>query len=106
MKRFLSILITLVILAGLTYAITLFTNSKFIDYSFVVGIVVTIIIWFFTSKGGFTSNHVDRIVQGSTGIKAQQQKYEFTPKAAFFTSLVYTIISFISVLIYYKDYFN
>jgi hypothetical protein len=105
MKRIITIVITLLVLTGLSYGISYYTHTSFIDYAFFIGIVVTVIIWFFTSKGGFTSRNIDMTIQGTTGIKANEQKYEFSPNVAFITSLVYTIIMLIAVIYYYRSYF-
>lgn len=105
MKKIITIVITLLFLIGLSYGITYYTHTKFIDFAFLIGIVVTAIIWFFTSKGGFTSRNLDARVQGTTGIKASEQKYEFSPNVAFFTSLTYTILSLIICIYYYRSYF-
>ncbi len=105
MKRLITIIITLFVLFSLSFGITYFTHTKFIDYSFFIGIVVTAIIWFFTSKGGYTSRNVDMTVQGTTGIKTEQLKNEFSPNVAFFTSLAYTAISLVVMLFQYRNYF-
>lgn len=105
MKRLITIAITLVVLLGLGFGITYYTHTKFIDYSFVIGLIATIIIWFSTSKGGFTSRHMDMTIQGSTGIRMETQKFEFSPNIAFLTSLAYTIISFGAMLYHYRSYF-
>ncbi|MDP4086313.1 MAG: hypothetical protein Q8934_17100 [Bacillota bacterium] len=104
-QRLMTVVITLLILFGASYGITHYTKTRLVDYSFVVGLVVTVIIWFFTSKGGYTSRSVDMVVQGLTGIKAEKQKYEFSPNVAFFTSLAYTLISFIVMMYHYRSYF-
>jgi hypothetical protein len=104
MKKLITIAITLIVLLGVNYAITLFTIAKFVDYSFIVGIAVSGIIWFFTSKGGFTSRNMELTVQGMTGVKVEKQKYEFSPNVAFFTALAYSIISFVIILVYYRNY--
>jgi hypothetical protein len=103
-KRLVIIGITLLFLFGLSYGITYYTNTKIIDFSFFIGFACSVIIWFFTSKGGYTSRNLDLTVQGTTGIKIEKQQYEFSPNLVFFTSLAYTIISFIMLLIYYRSY--
>jgi hypothetical protein len=104
-KRLITIVITLLVLVGLSYGITYYTHTKFIDYSFFIGLAVTIIIWFFTSKGGYTSRNLDMTVQGSTGIKMEGQKYEFSPNIAFLTSLAYSLITLGVMLYQYRGYF-
>jgi hypothetical protein len=91
-------------LLGLSFGITYLTNTKFIDYSFVIGLVATILIWFSTSKGGFTSRNMDMSIQGSTGIKMEQQKFEFSPNIVFFSTLAYTILTFAAMLYHYRSY--
>jgi amino acid transporter len=105
MKRLITIIITLLILLGLSYAVTYYTHTKFIDFSFFVGLVVTVIVWFFTSKGGFTSRNAEMMIQSQTGIKLEKQKYEFSPNVVFFTSLAYTLISLVTMLYQYRSYF-
>ena len=105
MKRVITIVITLLVLMGLSFGITYFTHTKFIDFAFFIGIAVTIIIWFFTSKGGYTARSLDATIQGTTGIKANEQKDEFSPNVAFYTSLIYTIITLIAVIYHYKSFF-
>lgn len=105
MKRLITIIITSLILLGLSYAVTYYTHTKFIDFSFFVGLVVTVIVWFFTSKGGFTSRNAEMMVQSQTGIKIEKQKYEFSHNVVFFTSLAYTLISLVTMLYQYRCYF-
>lgn len=105
MKRLLTIFITLVVLMALSDGLAFIAHTAFIDYSFFTGLVVTVIIWFFTSKGGFTSRKSEALIQGTTGIKLERQKYEFSPKSAFFTSLAYTILSLLAVFYQYRSYF-
>ncbi|TQR15515.1 hypothetical protein [Psychrobacillus vulpis] len=104
-RRLITIVITLLVLLGLNFGIIYFTHTKFFDYSFFIGLAATAIIWFFTSKGGFGSRRLDMTIQGSTGIRMESQKVEFSPNIAFFTSLAYTIITFVAMLYHYRSYF-
>jgi Na+/H+ antiporter NhaB len=104
-KKVLTIIITLLVLLGLSFGVTYFLNKNFLDYAFIVGILVSIAIWFFTSKGGLTSKNAEMMTQSQTGIKVETQKYEFSPNLAFITSLVYTLVT-LGVMVYeYKNYF-
>ena len=106
MKRFISIIVTLLVLFGINYAVAYFTNTKFIDYSFGVGLVFSIIIWFFTSRGGLTSRLTDGIVQmETTNFKLKADTYKFSPNTAFLTSLAYTLVAIICTIYYYRQYF-
>lgn len=105
MKKIITIIITLLVLLGLSFGGTIFLNKNFLDYAYIVGILVSIFIWFFTSKGGFTSRSADMMIQSQTGIKMEKQKYEFSPNLAFITSLVYTIVTFAVMVYEYRSYF-
>lgn len=105
-RKLLTIVITLLVLVGLSFGITYFTHTKFIDFSFFIGLAVTIIIWFFTFKGsGIGSRHLDMSIQGSTGIKMESQKLEFSPSLVFFTTLAFTIITLAAMIYGYRSYF-
>ena len=104
-RRLITIVITLLVLVGLSFGITFFTHTNFFDYSFFIGLAVTIIIGLFTSKGGFGSRRLHIAIQGSTGIRMDSQKFEFSPNIAFYTSLAYTVISIVATLYYYRGYF-
>ncbi|MGG0177418.1 hypothetical protein [Gottfriedia acidiceleris] len=52
MKKLIFSIITLGFLFGLTWFVSDFMDGKMIDYAFFVGLIVTIIIRFFTSSGG------------------------------------------------------
>lgn len=105
MKKIITIVITLLVLVGLNYGLTHLTHTRFIDFAFFIGIIVTVIIWFFTSKGGYSTRSLDATIQGTTGIKANEYKDEFSPNIAFYTSLVYTVITLVAVIYHYKSYF-
>jgi hypothetical protein len=105
MKRLITIAITLLVLLGLSFGLSRYIHSGFFNYSFFVGLVATVIIWFFTSKGGVTSRNLDMTVQGTTGIKTEQEKFEFSPNLAFITSLVYTVVTLAAMLYQYREYF-
>ncbi len=104
LKKALTVVITLLVLIGLSFGLSHYIHSKFFDYSFFVGLAVTVVIWFFTSKGGVTSRNIDMTIQGTTGIKAEQQKFEFSPNLVFITSLLYTVVTFVVMLYQYRDY--
>ncbi|MFF2753788.1 hypothetical protein ACFVR1_08545 [Psychrobacillus sp. NPDC058041] len=104
-RKLITIFITLLVLLGLGFGVAFFTHTKFIDYSFFIGLAVTVIIWFFTSKGSYGSRHLDMTIQGSTGIRMEGQKFEFSPNIAFYTSLAYTIITIAVTFFLYRSYF-
>lgn len=105
-RKLLTIVITLLVLIGLSLGITYFTHTKFIDYSCFIGLAATAFIWFFTSKGdGFGTRRLDMSIQGSTGIRMEERKFEFSPNIVFLTSVAYTIITIAALLFHYRSYF-
>lgn len=105
MGKVLSTVITLVFMLGLNYGVSVYLNAAFIDYSFIVGLITALIIGFFTSKGGFTTQNNNMIVQSQTMYKMEVEKLKLTPTYAFYTAVVYTVISLITTIYFYKDYF-
>ncbi|MEC1374427.1 hypothetical protein P9D39_08990 [Heyndrickxia oleronia] len=69
MKKFLSIIITLSVLLGLNYGVSYLLDANLFEYSFFIGLAVTLTIWFFTTKGGFTTKSVDFLVLSNTNQK-------------------------------------
>lgn len=57
---------TILALVGVNLTISNFTNTKYIDYAFAVGLIGSGSIWFFTSKGGITSSYTDSVSQVQT----------------------------------------
>lgn len=107
MKQLLTIITTLVVLIALNFGISSVTDTHFVDFSFVVGLTVSVLIWFFSSKGGYTAKHADTIVQtGTTNWKMKNEKFSFKFNVAFLTAIVYTVIAIGITFYYYKDYFS
>lgn len=106
MKRLISGLITLLVLVGINFIVSKSTNTNYIDLSFAVGLIISVIIWFFTSKGGITSTYTDATIQSqTTNWKMKNEKHKFKPSIVFYTAVLYTLISIVFTFIYYKDYF-
>lgn len=105
MKILVLVGMTLLALIGLSLGIAYITNATFMDYAFFIGLGVTGSLWFFGSKGGHTTSSLDAEIQGTTGFKSKEQKYNFSPNPIFFTSLIYTIIMFVALIYYYRNYF-
>lgn len=90
----------------LTLVITSIFNIAFIDYAFIIALMITVILWYSTSKGGVTANYMNMVAQTqTTNFKMKQEKFEFTPSIIFFSAAGYTIVVLIMTIVYYKDYF-
>ncbi|MBD3107422.1 hypothetical protein IEO70_03510 [Bacillus sp. AGMB 02131] len=106
MKQFLTILATLVFLIALNFGISSVTDTHFVDFSFVVGLTVSVLIWYFTSKGGYTAKHADTLAQAETmNWKIKNEKFSFRFNTAFLTAIAYTVVAIGITFYYYKDYF-
>jgi hypothetical protein len=106
MKKLLIAIATLVIMPLITYIVVNVLNINFIDYAFLIALIITTIIWFSASKGGFTSNYTNVMAQSqTTNFKMEKEKFKFTPSIIFFTAVGYTIFILMMTIYYYKDYF-
>ncbi|PLT27875.1 hypothetical protein [Peribacillus deserti] len=104
MKKVIVCISTLICIGLVNYLGT-FAGISFIDSSFFCGHLSTVIIHFFTSSGGFSSNQVRLQVQAQTGLKVEEERSSFTPSVAYYTAIAYTVVSLAAIIFYYKDYF-
>lgn len=105
MGKIISFIITLILISLINIGITVVTEISFIDSSAFVGLVSTVVIYFFTSSGGFTSKGLDMQVQAQTGFKMNQSDMKFSPSYSFFAALIYLVGAIIATFIMYKEYF-
>jgi hypothetical protein len=98
-------IVTLILMAAINYVVSRMIGWNFIDFALFVGLASAIIIRFFTSTGGLSSNMVRMQTQAITGIKVDEEKQTFKPTYAYYAALVYTAASFIGIIIYYREYF-
>lgn len=106
MRKVLIAIATLVGMHVVVYGGTRMLNLVFMDYAFIIALLLTSLLWFSASKGGFTSNYSNVMVQSqSTNFKMKREKFEFSPTIAFLAAAGYTVVIFILTIIYYKEYF-
>jgi len=106
LKKLIFSIITLGFLFGFTWIVSDFMQGKMIDYAFFVGLVVTIIIRFFTSSGSrYASNSINLSIQTQAGMKVTGENASpFTVSQKSFSLLVsftFTIVSLLITLAYY-----
>ncbi|CAM4167543.1 hypothetical protein COJ48_15095 [Bacillus cereus] len=106
MKKGLGLLVTIIIEAGIVYVLSKILRWSFIDLTFFTGICFVIITYYFSSKGGFSSNSVRLQAQARFGIKVEEEKFELSVNPILIGSIVYTILSLILVVISYWSYFT
>ena len=102
LKKVFSITITLLLLIVLSFGLTQYYQLNLFDCSFFVGVMVTVSIFFFTSTGEVKGRFLDRGFQRLNGIRPviEDQELGFSPPLPFFVSLVYTIITFVAMLLF------
>ncbi|WP_242218676.1 hypothetical protein [Bacillus cereus group sp. BfR-BA-01380] len=105
MKKGLGLLATIIIEAGIVYVLSKILGWSFIDLTFFAGICFVIITYYFSSKGGFSSNSVRLQAQARFGIKVEEEEFELRVDPILIGSIVYTILSLILVVISYWSYF-
>ena len=69
LNKVFSIAITLLLLIGLSFGLTHYYQLNLFDYSFFVGVMVTVSIFFFTSTGEVKGRFLDRGFQRLNGIR-------------------------------------
>ncbi|MBH0155354.1 hypothetical protein IHV10_03190 [Fictibacillus sp. 5RED26] len=105
MKHVISCIITVILMLVVNYVVANLLGVTFIDFSLFVGLIFALTIRFFTSKGGISSNMVRMQAQAMTGIKIEEEKATFKPSYPYYTAIIYTLVSLVSIFVYYKDYF-
>ncbi|WP_232828036.1 hypothetical protein [Paraliobacillus sp. X-1268] len=98
-------IVTVCVMLLLNWGVAVLFVGKFIDYSFLMGILFVGIVRFMNSTGGMGSTSVRMSTQAQTGIKIEKEKQTFNPTVPFYTAIVYTIVALVITVIYYKDYF-
>lgn len=104
MKNIVVAIVTLILMAAVNFVLARVVGWNFIDLALFVGLASAIIIRFFTSTGGLSSNMVRMQTQAITGIKVEEEKQTFKPTYAYYAALLYTIASLIGIFVYYKNY--
>lgn len=113
MKKVIWPILTLVAILFVNGGLAILFDHHFLDWSFLTGLGATIIIAFFHSSGGFTSDLIDAKFQSNENdflqmeawTKIDRQKREFHSTPSLYVAICYTIIAGIITFIHYKDFF-
>lgn len=99
MKIFIKAIITILILVFLNTLASKVLKVHFLELAMFIGYAAAIMVFFFTTSGGFTSRALDLEIQSKTGLKMVEKKRGLKLTIPFLTSLSYgvlfTIIAFI-----------
>lgn len=105
MRNFITLLLTIVILAiGNWIAATIFPISV-VDLSIPFAIVSIFIIYIFTNKGNVIGRQLDTQIQGQTGIKMALTNRVTNHSIVFIGSVIYFFLTLVFTFFYYREYF-
>lgn len=105
MRNFITILLTIVILAiGNWIAATIFPISV-IDLSIPFALVSIFVIYIFTNKGNVISRQIDTQIQGQTGIRMAISNQVANHSLVFIGSVIYFFLTLVFTFFYYREYF-
>lgn len=105
MKKFFTIVSTLILLVASNFVLSYFFNTPFIELSFITGLLFTVGIVFFSTEGGVTTTLLDAPIKRflEKESRTNTKVSEFEINIPFVISLIYTIVfGVISIFIYAK----
>lgn len=107
MKKIISGFITLIVLLASNYFLAKLLKLPFLELSFMTGLILSIIIGFFSSEGGFTTEMTNTSIKRFMSSESRNRDHfvKFSMNTPFLVALVYTIISAIASVVKYWDYF-
>ena len=106
-KKFVFAILTLIILIISNLLLSKLLQIPFLELSFMVGLMFTLIIGFFSSEGGLGSEMVDFQIKRFLETEARTNSHflKFHISIPFIIALIYTIISGIFSIVAYWKYF-
>lgn len=105
MKKTITVILTMLIIAALNWGAAVFFNMAFLDIAILVGGFAIVVIYFFNSKGGMASRHMDMSIQGQTGIRMEQQTAVSERSYVLIGSILYVAVMLVVTFITYREYF-
>lgn len=105
MKKLLIVFITIAALAVGNWATAYLLQLAFLDVAIPFAGLALAVIYFFKSKGGMASRHLDMSIQGQTGIRMEQQAAVSERSYIFIGSIVYLLFAVGFTFYIYREYF-
>ncbi|WP_211654945.1 hypothetical protein [Planococcus alpniumensis] len=105
MKNILTVLITMLVLVLGNWLVSFFTPLGFLDIAIPFAGLAVVIVFFFKSKGGMASRHLDMSIQGSTGIRMEQSTPVSDRSYILIGSILYLVLMVGVTFFAYRDYF-
>lgn len=118
MKKLFLYLIYLLIIIFINYRSSVSLNIPFIEMSFPIGLICTILIWLFSSSGGPFTQMLNLTNPGAARAKSNlfkqditkafKEESEFNVKMSIplIVSIIYTLVALIFNIIYFWDHFK
>lgn len=105
MKKLLIAFSTIGVIALINWAAAYFLQLAFLDLAIPIAGLALMLIYFFKSKGGMASRHLDMSIQGQTGIRMEQQAFVSERSYIFIGSIVYLVFAVAFTFYVYREYF-
>ena len=109
LKKLITILITLMSLILSNLFISNYFKISFLEISFAIGLLFSIVIALFSSKGGFPIKLQDSTMSYLFNKTSEENNYnlKFYSNIPFLISVIYTIVfGVINIVIYWDYFFN
>lgn len=98
------VLFVLSVLAGITYILANHYETRYLQVMFYVGLVSTLVIYFFSSKGGVSQQREDLMARSGMNISTYDPKlfsYSLNINPFFVGSIVFFVGSIVLATFYY-----
>ena len=105
MRNFITILLTIVILAIGNWIAATILNASVVDLSIPFALVSIFIIYIFTNKGNVIGRQLDTQIQGQTGIRMAITNRVTNHSIVFIGSVIYFFLTLVFTFFYYREYF-
>lgn len=105
MNNLLVVSITILVLALGNWLAAFFLPLGFLDIAIPFAGLAVVIVFFFKSKGGMASRHLDMSIQGSTGIRMEQPTPVSHRSYVLIGAVLYLLFMVAITFFVYRDYF-
>jgi hypothetical protein len=105
LKYALRAIVTVLAEAGLTWAAAMALSMPFGEIAFFAAVIGVVVMFFFSSQGGFTSDVVNLDVQASTGMKMEHEERKVFWNPVLVGSILYLLLAAGWIVLAYREYF-
>ncbi|BCU80526.1 hypothetical protein JIR001_03090 [Polycladomyces abyssicola] len=98
-------LVTVLVEAGLTWAVARALSMPFEEIAFFIAVIGAVVVYLFSSQGGFGSSAVNLDVQASTGIKMEHEEHKVFRNPLLVGSIQYLLVVIGLTVVAYREHF-